>query len=192
MWPFTKKITVSPPPTLEDALTRLNQLGVDLASGFTIDDVRPSLTGPFNATQLLCVLGNEAEGGDGELLSRDIWHLDAECIEDHGDYARLAHRFSVLAGDALPLSNVSDHVDIEANMAWLEFDCGGRRHHWDLAIDNDWIDPVLYTNFQKLLRARSKSRFMICALGQDSLVLCGDQAKRDAISAFSGLRFEWE
>jgi hypothetical protein len=55
------------------------------------------------------------------------------------------------------------------------------------------MDPAVYANFQQIAASQNQSgRFMICALGQDSLVLFGDDKKRRAISAFSGLEFRWE
>jgi hypothetical protein len=197
MWPFTRKKQVSSVSlTIEQALAELATVGVALAPGVTLDDLLPSLNGdlttPVDKIQLLCALGGEAEESGAGLLSHDIWHLDAECIEDHGDYVRLAKRFSVLAGPSLALGDLVDHVDIEAGEASLEFRLDGRKVSWDLAVDNDWMDPALYTNFQGLLRSRNNQRFMICALGQDSLVLCGDEAKRRTISSFSGLQFQWE
>jgi hypothetical protein len=198
MWPFSKKTKTQPSSlNLEQALRELNGMGVSLAPGTSVADLLPSLNGdvsaPVDRTQLLCALGGEAEESPAGLLSHDIWHLDAECIEDEGDYARLAYRFSVLSRGKLPLTKVVDHVDIEAGEAWLEFLLGDQKIHWDLTVDNDWMDPALYSQFQKLLSSRSRSeRFMIYALGQDSLVLCGDDAKRKAISEFSGFSFQWE
>jgi hypothetical protein len=196
MWPFIRKKASTAPLTVEQALAELGTIGVALAPGVTPQDLRPSLKGgltaPANRVQLLCALGGEAEESKAALLSHDVWHFDAECIEDHGDYARLAKRFGVLAGASLPLVDLADYVDVEAGEAWLEFGLDGRRFRWELTVDNDWMDPALYSSFQKLLSSRSAHRFMICALGQDSLVLCGDETKRRAISEFSGFQFQWE
>ena len=198
MWPFKKKPAAVPVPlTLGQALEELKRIGVAIAPSATLDDLLPSLDGgledPVDRVHLLCALGGEAECSDAGLLSHDIWHLDAECIEDGGDYARLAERFRVLSGGHLPLREVRDHVDVLNGEAWLEFDLEGKNIRWDLTVDNDWMDPAVYANFQKLVASRTQSgRFMICALGQDSLVLFGDDKKRRAISAFSSLEFQWE
>jgi hypothetical protein len=197
MWPFNrKKQEPGASLAITQALAELRAIGVALVPGVTIDDLLPSLGGdlsaPADRIPLLCALGGEAEVSDAGILSHDIWHLDAECIEDHGAYSRLAERFRLLAGSSLPFTDLKDHVDIEADEAWLEFTLDGHTVHWDLTVDNDWMDPAVYANFQELLRSRSQQRYMICALGQDSLVLCGDEAKRRAISEFSGLKFQWE
>ena len=168
-----------------------------LAPGASLEDVIASVGGdrrtPVDRIQLLCVLGGEAESGEVQYLSHDIWHLDAECIEDHGDYVRLAERFAMLAKNDLQISDFSDSVDVESGEAWFEFNDGGRRERWTIKVDNDWMDPAFYTRFQELLkRSGSKRRFMICALGQDSLVLCGEESLRREISRFTGLEFAWE
>jgi hypothetical protein len=197
MWPFNKRQPQALQPfTLAEAIAQLGRSGVCLAPGVVLDDILSSLNGdentPVDKIQLLCVLGGESEVGDAGLLSYDVWHFDAECIEDHGDYGRLVDRFRNLAGADLPITNITDYVDIEEHTAWIEFTIDGKREHWDLTVDNDWMDPALYTRFQRLLSSRSARRFMICALGQDSLVLCGDEARRRAVSEFSGLQFRWE
>ncbi len=198
MWPFKKKPVAAPAPlTLRQALDELKGIGVALAPSASIDDLLPSMNGrlddPVDRVHLLCALGGEAECTDAGLLSHDVWHLDAECIEDHGDYVRLAERFAVLSAGNLPVQEVKDHVDIEAAQAWIEFTLDGGRVHWDLVVDNEWMDPALYSNFQKLVGSRTRTgRFMICALGQDSILLFGDEKKRRAISEFSSLDFRWE
>ena len=45
---------------------------------------------PYRFT--LCLPGREGETEPFEPLSDDIWHLGTECIEDHGDYVRIARR----------------------------------------------------------------------------------------------------
>lgn len=198
MWPFKKKFAVATAPlTLGQALEELKRIGVAIAPSASLDDLLPSLHGGLEDTVdrvlLLCALGGEAESSGTGLLSHDIWHLDAECIEDHGDYAYLAERFRVLSGGLLPLVGITDFVDLANGQAWLAFTVAGQPVHWDLAVDNDWMDPALYAHFQKLVGARTRSdRFMICALGQDSLLLFGDESKRRAMSAFCGLEFRWE
>lgn len=198
MWPFKKKsAAVAAPLTLGQALDELKRIGVAIAPSASLDDLLPSLDGglddAIDRVHLLCVLGGEAECSDAGLLSHDVWHLDAECIEDNGDYTRLAERFRVLAGGHLPLQDIKDHVDVGNAEAWLEFGLEGRTTHWDLTVNDDWMDPALYSNFQKLVASRTRSgQFMISALGQDSLVLFGDDNRRHAISAFSGLEFHWE
>ena len=77
--------------------------------GISRDDLLHSLGGTMESAvdwvQLLCVLGSEVERGDFERISDDIWHFDAECIEDHGDYLRVVERFVILAKGALALES---------------------------------------------------------------------------------------
>ncbi len=146
-----------------------------------------------DSVHLLCVLGGEVERGDFQRISDDIWHLDAECIEDNGDYVRVLERFVILAKGQLSLTDLRDEVDIENEKAWVEFNLDGKPVHWDLKVNNDWLDPDLYTRLQHLVQSRSNGKkFFIVALGQDSLISFGDAAMKDALSKLSGLGFTWE
>jgi len=138
-------------------------------------------------------MGGEVECGDFECVSDEIWHLDAECIEDNGDYIRALERFVILTKGQLLLTDWRDHVDIEAGEAWVEFKLDGELVHWDLEVSDDWLDPGFCTRMQALAESRcGGKKFFITALGQDSLLCFGDAAMKDALSKLSGLEFHWE
>jgi hypothetical protein len=120
------------------------------------------------------VLGGEAERGEFQRISDDIWHFDAECIEDNGDYVRVMERLVILTKGLLPITDLRDHVDLENETAWVEFKLGGQSVHWDLEVSDDWIDPGLCTRLQSWRQcdAAGKSssswrwaRIRCCALG---------------------------
>src|SRR5215212_3449729 len=84
-------------PSLEEQLAVLDSCGIRLHASLTIDhllrvfDRQEYETEPFQL--LLTVMGGEI----GEMIDEDsdplfaypsdnIWHLDTECIEDHGSY----------------------------------------------------------------------------------------------------------
>ncbi|MDB6016408.1 MAG: hypothetical protein JWR19_897 [Pedosphaera sp.] len=148
---------------------------------------------PVDRVALLCVLGSEVERGDFKRVSDDIWHVDAECIEDHGAYVVLLERFVVLAKGSLPITSLRDFVDIEAGKAWVEFELEGKKVHWDLEVNDDWMDPEFYSRLQELVTSRGAGKqFFIAGLGQDSLLSFGDDTMRQALCKFSGLKFQWE
>ncbi|HWD20442.1 MAG TPA: hypothetical protein VHB20_14315 [Verrucomicrobiae bacterium] len=126
MWPFSDKKQGGPKMSVTQALELLADIGVRARAQISNDDLALSLGGsldsPVNWTLLLCVLGGEVERGDFERISDDIWHVDAECIEDHGDYVRLVQRFAILTKGLLPLNNIRDHVAVDKGEAWVEFD----------------------------------------------------------------------
>jgi hypothetical protein len=200
MWPFSRKSKSKPPAsivTVAQALEQLATLGIHTRPGITNDDLLFSLGGtmdsPVDLVSILCVLGSEVERGDFQRISDDIWHFDAECIEDNGDYVRLIERFVALAKGALPITDIRDHIDIENETAWVEFKLDGQPVRWDLEVSNDWVDPDLYARVQELAAARGGGKkFFIVALGQDSLLSFGDAAMKDNLSKLSGLDFQWE
>lgn len=200
MWPFSRKKSEAgsgQPISVATALAQLEGVGVRLRPGISRDDVLHSFGGTMESAvdwiQLLCVLGSEVERGDFARISDDIWHFDAECIEDQGDYLRVVERFVILAKGALPLTNIRDHVDVEAGEAWVEFTLEEKRVRWDLKVSDDWVDPELYSQLQGLVAPRAAGkRFFIVALGQDSLISFGDDRMKQALSNLSGLKFQWE
>jgi hypothetical protein len=80
---------------------------------------------------------------------------DYERIEDHGSYRGVIERLQQMSGHRLPLARLEDFVDIEAGQAWVEFDLGAERIHWDPRVDNDWLDPDIVVKFDELLRKRT-------------------------------------
>lgn len=200
MWPFSRKPKTKTLPvaaSVRQGLGQLAALGIRRRAGITDDDLLLTLEGtmdsPVDWVSLLCVLGGEVERGEFSRISDDIWHLDAECIEDNGDYVRVLERFVILAKGQLPLTELRDHVDIENEEAWVEFKLEGQTVHWDLEVSDDWLASSLYTRLQELVVPRAAGKkFFIVALGQDSLVCFGDAAMKEALSKLSGLEFAWE
>ena len=197
MWPFSGKPKESKPTvSVTRALELLAAIGIRPRPQISHDDLLLFLGGtmdsPADWTLLLCVLGSEVERGDFERISDDIWHVDAECIEDNGDYVRLVERFVILAKGMLPLENIRDRVAIDEGEAWVEFELKGKTIHWDLEVSDDWMAPELYSNLQQLVSSQSEKKFFIIALGQDSLICFGDAAMKQKLSDLSSLEFQWE
>jgi len=198
MLPFPRKKSdggPGKPTSLAAALEQLEGVGIRVRPGISHDDVLHSLGGTMESAvdwvQLLCVLGSEIERGEFERISDDIWDFDAECIEDLGDYLRVVEWFVILAKGTLPLADIRDHVDVEAGEAWIEFTLEGKKVRWDLKASDDWVDPELYSQLQRLVAPRAAGkRFFIAALGQDSLISFGDDEMKQAISKFGGLKFQ--
>jgi hypothetical protein len=200
MWPFSNKKkdkASAPSVSVSRALELLANAGIRTRAGISHDDLLKSLGGTMESrvdwTALLCALGDEVEHGQWESVSDDLWHLDAECIEDDGDYARLMKRFAALAKDALPITDIRDHVEVENHTAWVEFTMHGKTVHWDLEVSDDWMDPGLYSRLQECVSSPATGKkFFIVALGQDSLIGFGDESLRRTLSELSGLEFQWE
>ena len=108
-------------------------------------------------------------------------------------HSALVDRFVTLAKGSLPITNIRDYVDVGHKVAWVEFVLDGKEVHWDLKVNDDWVDPELYSRLQELVIPRAAGkRFFIVALGQDSLISFGEERLKQALSEFSGLKFQWE
>ena len=193
MQPTRKRAKVS----VEDQLATLAACGISLkpdisrAAIFSCYEEKTLEREPY--TLLLAALGGEAEEEPYGFLSSDIWHFDTECIEDHGDYARIAMRMEELAGGDLPLENIEDYVDVEEGRARLTFRLDGRDYKLELKVEDDWVDTNVFDEFDTLLRGRrTGKRFTYLDLGgQDCLIGCSTPEQLENLRAATGLDFRW-
>ncbi|HEY8602318.1 MAG TPA: hypothetical protein VIL85_28100 [Thermomicrobiales bacterium] len=167
----------------------------DLLHAFPREDYEAE---PF--IRLLTVIGGEMEElGDSATgrvygsMSGNIWHLDTECIEDHGDYVIIAERLSELAQGDLPLEAIRDYVDVGEGLASVSFRLDGREYRWDAAVEDDWVDPTILSKFAELLATRDATRrFTYFDLGgQDCLIGCSTTAELATLQSGTGLLFTW-
>jgi len=187
---------------LNEQLRILAECGIRLAAGVDTD----ALTRSFDESQFeadpfrlaLTAMGNQAEDprqtGHSGFLSDDVWHFDTECVEGSGAYAAIATRLATLARGELPLESVQDHVDVDNGVAWLEFVLDGERHHWTVAVQDDWVDSKIISRLSTLLTGRSSAhrRFTYIDLGgQDCLIGCATSEQKRRLQERSGLTVNW-
>lgn len=150
---FQKKPT---PLSLEQQIKTLVDFGITLNPEATVDD----LLGHYSREdyevrpykELIPVLGLEMERDSFEPLCSRLWMCDFERVEDHGSYVDVIERLNQMSERCLPVSAVTDFVDIEAGKAWVEFNLADSRMHWDAKVDNDWLDPHVLVRFDNLLK----------------------------------------
>ena len=178
--------------SLEQQLKVLAKGGITLDPAIGLDEIFVSYSreqfekDPYR--RLLCALGDDVPSA-----SRQIWHFDTECIEDHGDYGKIAHRLTELAEGALPLENIEDFVDIDNGVAWLSFVLDGQDYKWTATVQDDWVDPKILSRFAELLEAGNAGRRFTYfdLLGQDCLIGCSTPQQRAWLEAETGLKVQW-
>lgn len=190
--------------SLEKQLQVLQGCGIRLLPGITAEHLLASSdkmdyeNEPY--LHLLIVMGGEQEEEPYRPLSANIWHLDTECIEDHGSYAVIARRMRDLADGALPLEEISDYIDLEEGEAWLSFKLKGKCIKWEAVVKDDWIDPKILTSFVQLLTRQTmtvlwpfgRKRFTYLDLkGQDCLLGCSSAGQLKKLRKQTGLDFQW-
>ncbi|UKS29790.1 hypothetical protein LOZ80_12995 [Paenibacillus sp. HWE-109] len=122
---------------------------------------------------LLIDMGSEIQIPSGEVIypSHDIWYLDRECIEDHGDYCKIVKRVAELMKGEVEINHITDYVDIESEICWISFEINGKHLKFELIVDDDWLDLNIFKLFSELLEEfESKRRFYYSDLGQGILV----------------------
>lgn len=150
---FRKKPSSIP---LEEQLKALADCGVTLSPDATVDDLfmfhsrEEHEATPYK--ELIPTLGFEMERDPFTPICNRLWMCDFERIEGHGAYAHVITRLHQMSGESLPISGITDHVDIDAETAWVEFELSGSRIHWDAKVEDDWLDPYVVVKFDNLLK----------------------------------------
>ena len=165
--------------------------GVGPAELLVLHPEREYETSPFKL--LLATLGADSEEPPYLPVSDHVWHMRAECAARGGDYVKIAHRMTMLAGKALPIENVHDEFDLRRGVAWLSFTLRGEDFRWPAKIEELWIDPNILSRFAALLEGQETSLRYICLDlgGQDCLISCATDEQLAALRRRTGLSFEW-
>ncbi|MBM7364750.1 hypothetical protein [Priestia taiwanensis] len=162
---------------MSEQLRELQKAGIHLRKGMTEDilleefDEKEFEKEPYLLA--LVAMGGEVEVEEDDFVdvSDDVWHFDTECIEDNGDYVQIVERVKALSKGLLEIENIRDAVDIEEEEATLTFTLAGKEYHWDLEVDNDWVDGTIFDRFNELLaQQKTEKRIAILELGQDCLI----------------------
>lgn len=132
--------------TLEEQLATLDELGLKLNEGVTIDDLLHSWDleeyekQPYDL--VLFALGSEVERAPwGRPVCDRVWNLDAECIEGPGDYVTIVENLCRVAAAPNLITDIEDSVDLEAETAWLKYTVDGQQRNYEIPVDNDQADP---------------------------------------------------
>jgi hypothetical protein len=181
--------------TLEQKLAILAGCGLRLKAPFTIDDLLKSWTREdfekdgFDA--VLVGLGMTEEEPPWRDHCVNAWHLDTECIENSGDYCRIAERMKAMAQGSLPIENIRDHIDVEGRVAWLTFDYRGRNTRIDCKVEDDWVDAEVFRQFVDLLAQSDQSKIYLSydLGGQDLIIACVTKSEFAELKR-NGVRFE--
>jgi hypothetical protein len=194
---FLKSLLAPNRIPLEEQLSTLAECGIRLRPEFSGETLLESFPREKYETSryigVLIRMGGELEREPYTPLSNNVWHMDAECIEDRGDYARIAERMRELAQGELPIENIRDQVDIENGDAWVEFELNGETIHWGARVKDDWIDPEILSNFCRLLEQQGgERRFTYFDLkGQNCLIGCATEEELRRLRKETGLKFSW-
>lgn len=115
---------------------------------------------------------------------------DYECIEDNGSYAAVLKRLHLMSGRQPAVTEIRDRVDIEAGVAWLEFTVQGAKMHWDMAVDNDWLDCRILLQYDQLLSQYTNMRLYSnhTDYGQVAFIGCFTDAEFAVFNKLSKVR----
>lgn len=167
---------------LETQLEALKACGIEVMAGIKREDILGANlfetpedtleaieTEPYD--RLIWNLGFFANREPYPAISNKLWLCDHERIENPGDYVAVVTDLERITGKALGLRDIADRVDLEGEEAWVEFTYGEARIHWDLEVDNDWMDPAVVRQYAALLaESDSEVRLYHQNSGQSNLI----------------------
>ncbi|NOU98649.1 hypothetical protein [Paenibacillus planticolens] len=122
---------------------------------------------------LLIDMGSEIELTSGIFTfpSKDIWHFDSECIENHGDYSSVIKRIAELLEDEISINEIKDYVNLENEEVKISFSINKKLYNYELEFMDDWLDLNIFKIFSEILKEQgSERRFYYSDLGQSILV----------------------
>ena len=143
------------PLPLSIQLEHLERMGIVVNEGVSEADIvsadgRAALEArPYD--RLIRALAHEIEREPFTPKADRLWMCDPELIAAPGDYTEVLRRLERLTGGALGLTQITDDVNLDAGIAWVQFQHGGRVVRWHMRVEDDWLDPVVLARYQRLL-----------------------------------------
>ena len=194
-----------PPPTVakkpsvpfEKQWATFTELGFKLNPGIAISDVdrwggKTEFEEPPYMV-LYMTLGQTIEREPWTPLTNRVWDFDVEAVEDRGAYVEIMKNLERISRGEIKFRDLKDYVDIEEKKAWVSFSIGGRNYKWNLAVDDDWADPALFSKVVGLTRTlKTKGRYTYFNTGgQNAVIGFETPESREAIIKATGLKIEW-
>ena len=180
--------------TVEQKLEVLACCGLKLTDPFTVNDLLRSWSREeyekAGFDLVLIGLGMTEEQEPWRKHSVNLWHFDAECIEDHGDYKRIVEHMAEMTQGSVSLENIQDYVDLEKEEAWFSFLFQGKEIKVDCVVKDDWVDVSIFATFNELLNTADPSKIYIYydLGGQDCIIGCVSKEELKALKK-NGIKF---
>ena len=181
----------------ETQLGTFRQLGLVTNSGVELSDI--DRWGGSEAYEqepyslLYSTLGQTIEREPWTPISDKCWTFDTEAIEDHGSYVSIMQNLERLAHGEIRFEEPDDHVNLDVNTAWVSFTINGDSYKWDMVVNDDWVDPQIFTKVVELTkkyRTRGKYTYYNTA-GQDVVIGYETPESLNKIVAATGLNIVW-
>jgi len=131
--------------SIEERIKKLATVGIQLAPERSIDELLESWSREELETgsyfDLVVALGFQVESGmsAGAYFTDQVFTLDAECIEDRGDYVRVFRGLERLFQGEMPLVDLEDEVEIEETHARVAFKAHGESFEKSFEQVDDWL-----------------------------------------------------
>ncbi|MFB6454939.1 hypothetical protein ACE38W_06680 [Chitinophaga sp. Hz27] len=117
---------------------------------------------------LYIALGQRADNPPYGFYSDHCWQCDFESMEGPGSYFRIFDNIMRIANGDITFQDIDDYCNEEEDgEAWVSFTFEGEKYRWDLEVDNDWIDPLIFIKIQDIFaKHQKKGRLVAFPEGQ--------------------------
>ena len=184
-------------PSFDEQWRVFKSLGFELTSDALVADFeklksdRLIVDRPFS--DLYMELGRGLQREPWTPFTNRVWDFDTEAIEDHGAYVEIMRNLERISRGEIKFEDLRDYVDVEEGKAWVSFSINGQSFKWDLVVNDDWVDPQLFSKVVELTRSlNTKGRYTYFDTGgQNAVIGFETPESRAAIVKATGLKIEW-
>lgn len=141
---------------------------------------------------LYITFGYTAEREPWIPLTNDCWHFDTECIEGSGSSIEILENLKRISKNELNFKNIKDFIDFENGKAWVSFEFNDETFKWDLKVDNDWVDSLIFYNVQRLItKLKTEKKLTFYGLGQDCIFGYMTEREMEILKSKTALEIKW-
>lgn len=183
--------------TFETQLSTFQQLGFEFNKGASKEDLIEMWGKDQFAEEpyylMYISLGSTIEREPWTPITNQCWRFDTEAIEGSGSYIDIMENLRRISNGEINITNIEDVVDWENEKASVSFEWNGNKYSWDLAFDDDWVDPLLFSQVVELTeKYNTKGRLTYFDTGGQDLVLgWADASQLKELNAKTGLEIDW-
>jgi hypothetical protein len=142
---------------------------------------------------LLTVFGSSREIGEGifEPNSRDVLHLNTQCVQESGIYTEVLSSLIDMTKGSLDLKDINEFLDLENFEAQIAFVHNGNPYKWALRVAEDNFDITLLTKLNNLLTdEKSEKNFYIQCDEETVIIIFTDTDIANSLNKTLDLGFE--
>ncbi len=146
---------------------------------------------PFSL--LYTTLGQTIEREPFFPISDFCWNFDTEFIDGNDSYIYILENMARLSNYELKFENIESIVDFKNQIAFVKFYIQGDKYQWNLTVESDWVDPIIFSNIVELTKKyKTSGKYTYFTTGgQDCVIGYLSSEELDQFNKKTNLNVEW-